>query len=118
MAVFTDIGGLNMCRGLSGCVGAIVAAEAVTGEVGMINIRRDPARGCVTVVASVAAGYMRRILAFGDRAIVAGSTGTDHLCVVYPVCRREELTVVTVFTNVGRLDMCRTLADRSDTVVA
>ena len=62
----------------------------------------------MAVIAGVAATNMGSVLAFGDRAVVAGVAGTYYLGVIHPVCRCEELTVMTVFTN-GRLYMCRTL---------
>jgi len=118
VAVLTKISGLNMRRSLAGRVRTIVAAQAVIGDIDMVNVGGNPARRRMAVIAGVAATNMGRVLAFGDRTVVAGVAGTQHLGVVNPVCRREELTVMTVFTNVGRLDVCRILAGCSDTVMA
>jgi len=105
VAVLTKISGLNMRRSLAGRVRTIVAAQAVIGDIDMVNVGGNPARRRMAVIAGVAATNMGRVLAFGDRTVVAGVAGTQHLGVVNPVCRREELTVMTVFTNVGRLDV-------------
>ena len=44
-------------------VGAVVAAEAVSGDVHVIEIRRYPRDGGVTIIAIIAALYVRRMLA-------------------------------------------------------
>jgi hypothetical protein len=48
---------------LARSVGAVVAAEAVSGDVHVIEIRRYPRDGGVTVIAIIAARYVRRMLA-------------------------------------------------------
>jgi len=40
MAVFADIAGLNMCRGLAGRLGAVMAVDAVTRNVDVVEIGR------------------------------------------------------------------------------
>ncbi len=118
VAVLTNISGLNMRRDLAGRIHAIVTAEAVIADIDMLDVGRSPARCRMAVIAGIAATYMGGVLAFGDRSVVTGAAGTYYLSVIHPVRRCEGRTVMTVFTNVGRLDMCRILAGRSDTVMA
>ena len=51
-------------------------------------------------------------------AVMARTTSSQDLSVVDPVCRREDVRIVTIFANVGRLYVRRTFADRIDTIVA
>ena len=76
VAVLTKIGGLNMRRSLAGRVRTIVAAQAVIGDIDMVNVGGNPAGGRMAVIAGVAAINMGRVLAFGDRTVVAGVAGT------------------------------------------
>lgn len=45
MTIFANIRGLNMSCILTGRVSAVVAARAVAGDIDMIEVGRDPARG-------------------------------------------------------------------------
>jgi len=40
MAVFANVGGLYVCRGLAGGVGAVMAVDAVTRDVNVIEVGR------------------------------------------------------------------------------
>lgn len=71
MTVFADVAGLNMRRIFANGVGAVVTAETVTSNIEVIEIRRNPAGARVAVIAGVCAGDVCRILASGNRAIVA-----------------------------------------------
>ncbi len=79
VTVLADIRCLNVCRILANRVRAIVTAGAVTGDIHVIEIRRQPADRTVTVVAGVTARNMRRMFANCGDAIVAGVACTDHL---------------------------------------
>lgn len=54
----------------------------------------------MTVITIFAAGNMRRVLPGGNRAIVAGRTGSDDLGMIDSVRWRPDNVVMTVFANV------------------
>jgi len=72
----------------------------------------------VTVVAIVATGDMRRVLACRNDAVVAGAAGTDNLGVVHGVSRNPDIGVMAVFANFRGQNVCRVFAGRLNTVVA
>ena len=87
MAVLTNIGRQRVIRALTSCIGAVVAADAVIGDVGVIKVRRHPGNCCMAVVAIVTARDMSRVFASGDRAVVTGDAGADHLRVINRIDR-------------------------------
>ena len=107
-----------MRRVLAGGVSAVVAAEAIAGDVGVIEVGRDPRIGCMAVVAIFATCNMRWVLARRYVAIVTGATGSEDLNVIYRISRRPDNVVVAVFADVGRRDVHRVLACRISTVMA
>jgi len=107
MAVLTNVGGQDMCRMLAGGIGAVMAADAVIGDVGVIEVGRCR----MAIITVVATGDMRRVLALGRVAIVAREAGADDLRVIDHVCRRKRHNIVTVFANHGRIDVSRVFAD-------
>ena len=52
------------------------------------------------------------------RAVVAGTAGTQYLCVVNRCDRHKQIGVVTVFANVRCLHVRRTFSDRFRAIVA
>lgn len=72
----------------------------------------------MTVVAIDAARYMRGALSDSRDTVMAAPTGADDLRMVYVKGRFKYGGVVTVFTNIAGLNVCRALADRSRAVVA
>ena len=118
VAVLADVGRVDMRRVLAHRVGAVMAAHAVVRDVGVVKVGRYPGIRCMTIVAVIAARYVRRILTFGRDPIVAGEAGADHLCVIHHVGRRKGHVVVAVLTDIGRIDMRRVLAHCFDAVVA
>ena len=56
---------------------------------GVIKRRRNPAIGCMAVVAIVSARNMRRILAGGDRTVMAGRARADYVGMIYPISGRK-----------------------------
>ena len=118
VAVFTNIRRLNMCRVFADRLSAVMAAETVTDDVYVIEIRGQPACCAVTVVAGVAAGYVRRVLAGGNDAVVAGGTTSNHLRVIDGHDGRKHIRGVAVVTDIRRLDVCRVLTGCVRTVVA
>ena len=118
VAVLTDIGRIAMCRVLTGCIGAVVAAEAVVRDVRVIEVSRDPRGRRVAVVAIVTARYVRRVLAGRDRTVMAGEASTDNLCMVHDVRGRPGNVVVAILAQVGRIDVRRVLTGRVGAVMA
>ena len=84
----------------------------------MVEVRRRPGHGRMTVIAVVAARQVSRVLAGCSDAIVAGSTATEHLRMVHGVYGLPGNRIVAVLTNVGRLHMGRVLAGSVSAVVA
>ena len=72
----------------------------------------------MTVIAVIAAGNVRRMLAGGNNAVMAGSTTADDLGVVDDQHGHEHGRTMAVFADIRCLNVCRVLADRLCTVVA
>jgi hypothetical protein len=79
VAIFTDIGRIDMRDVLSLGRCAVVTAEAVCGYRGMIKIRGQPGIRRVAVIADIAAGDMVCVLTRRGAAIVATRTKSQHL---------------------------------------
>ena len=90
VARLAKVCGLDMCRVLPDCGRAVVAAEAVVGDVYVIEVGGHPTSRSVAIVTGVRAGNMRRVLANGDRAVVAIETGANNLGVINPVRGYEQ----------------------------
>jgi len=71
----------------------------------------------MTVVAGVAARDVRRILARCDRSIMAGSAGSNNLCVINKKGRAPYRCGMAVFATIGRLDVGEALASSCIAVV-
>ena len=117
MAVLANIGRLYVGRSLAGRLGAVVTVNAITADVDMIEVRRNPGLGSVAVITSNTTVDVGRVFAGRNGAIVAGTTTTDDLGVVDRGCRNPKRTIVAVFTNVGRLYMGWTLARGGGAIV-
>jgi len=63
VAVFADVAGLDVRRGLARCLGTVMAAEAIARDIDVIEVRGHPAGCRMAVIAVVAACNMSRILA-------------------------------------------------------
>ena len=118
MAGLAGVCRVCMQRVLARCISAVMAAEAIVDNIRVFERGRYPACGCVTVIAGVATTDMRRILTFGDRAVMAGVTGADNLGVIYPVCRRENGSVMAVIASIAGVQVLRVLARCNRAVVA
>ena len=118
VAVFANIGRRYVRRVLAGCIRAVVTAETVVGDVDVIEVGRDPRDCRMAVIAVVAAGDMRGMLAGCGVAIVAGHAGSEHVGVVHHVSRRPGHVVVAVLADVRRGDVRRVLAGCISAVVA
>ena len=71
----------------------------------------------MTVIAVVAAGDVRRILAGGSIAVVAGAATSQNLRVIDGERRHKRISSVAVRTYISCIDVCRALTDCFDTVV-
>ena len=71
MAIFTDIARQYVILILADRICPVVTANAIGGVVGMIEGCRHPTVGRMTGIAIVAACDMRRILADGNRIVMA-----------------------------------------------
>jgi len=72
----------------------------------------------MTVIAGIATGDMREILAGGSNAIVTGAATTDHLGVIDRIDRHPDVGVMAVFANIARLNMCEVLTGCVRAIVA
>jgi hypothetical protein len=118
MAVFTDVGRSNVSSVLARRASTVMATDAVANDAGVIKIGGNPGNRRVAVVAVIAALHVRRILARGDRAVMAGSAAAGYLSMVDGISGRPERVVVAVLTNIGRIDVRRILAASFGAVVA
>ena len=71
-----------MCLGLAGRFNAIVATDAVARDVYVIEVGRNPPACPVTVVAGVAAGDMRRVLAGCADTVMTSHAVADNATMV------------------------------------
>jgi len=118
VTVLANVTGLHMLWVLAGRFHAVVAVDAIAGDVHVIEIRWKPASRRMTVVAGIAAGYVRLVLAGRSDAVMTGAASANDLCVVDCVDRRKHVRVVAVFTDVAGLNMHRILAHGVCSVVA
>ena len=112
MAVDAQISRTDVRQVLADGIGAIVATDALTRDVGVVEVGRSPRRSRMAIVAGVAARKMRRVLAGCNNAIVAGEAGPDDLRMVHCIGRHPGNAAVAIFANVTRIDVRRVLAGR------
>ena len=117
VAVLADIGGIDMRWMFARRIGAVMAADAVGGDVGVIEVGRGPRTGCVAVVAVIATNKVGRMLARGGGAVMAGETGANNLRVIDHVGRHERHDIVAVFADHSGVDVCRILPDGLDAIM-
>jgi len=119
VAVLAHIGRLNVGCRFAKRIDIVVATNAVTDDVVVVEVCGDPAVSRVAVVATVAAYNMGGTLAECRRTIVAAIASAEHLQMIDARHdRRKSDDCVTVFTDVRSLNMRCWLADRIHIVVA
>lgn len=118
VAILANVGHENVVLASAGGVGAVVAADTVAGNIGVIKVGRYPCGGRMTVIAVVTRRDVRWILARCDGAVVTGAAGADDLRMVHKICRCPHSIVVAVLANVGGLDVGRVLPGCIGAVVA
>lgn len=72
VTIFANICGLDVRGVFANRIVPVVAAETVVDYVRVIKRRRNPASRRMAVITSIAAAYVRWMLACSGRAIVAG----------------------------------------------
>ena len=117
VAILTNIGGIDVRWILARRIGAVMAADAVVGDVRVIEVGRDPRVGRMSVFAVVAAGDVGRVLAFGRVAIMAGEAGANDLRMIDHVGGYKRHDVVAVFADHSGVDVCRILPDGLDAIM-
>jgi len=118
MTIFADIRRLNVRQTLTGCIGTIVATDAVAADVDVIEVGGNPADRTVTVIAGIFAGDMRCVLATGDNAIMTRPAIAYDLCVIHRYDRDERSARMTILAHVGCQNVFRVLVGCIDTVMA
>lgn len=117
VAVFANRRRAYMRGRLARCIGTIMAAGAIAGDVHMVEIGRQPGDRRVTVVAVVAARNVRRVFAGCGNAIMTGPAGSEYLSVVNCESGFECRRTMAVLAYVARLYVRRALTDGTRTVV-
>ena len=117
VAVFTAVTGLDVCRVLAGRIHAVVAVNAISSDVQMIEIGRQPPRRGMAIVTRIFARQMIQVFARRDNAVMAGTARTDYLHVIDNVYRGEGIRIVAVLTNNGCLYVSRVLTCRGGSIV-
>ena len=64
------------------CCNAVVAVAAIAGDAGVIEVSGHPAVGCMTIVTSIAAINMCRVLTRGRHSVVTATTAANYLRVI------------------------------------
>ena len=103
VAVLADVARVDVRRWFAGSVDTVMAVDAGAGDADVLEVRGQPARRRVTVVAVVAAVDMPDVLARCSEAIVTGSADSEYLEVIHGLDRRPGIRAVTVRTDLGRL---------------
>ena len=72
----------------------------------------------MAVLSGITTCNMRRVLAGGGDAVMAGIAGSNDLRVINGHHRREHIRGVAVFTEIRRLNVCRVFAGSICAIVA
>ena len=118
MAVFADVGRLNVPRRLADRIVVVVTTGAVCRETVMIEVRRQPAVARVAVVTAITARDVILGSTESDGVVVAARTAALDLQVIDLSFRREGRDRVAVFADISCRNMVLWLADRFNVVVA
>ena len=118
MAVFANIGCLNMREALAGGFDTVVTTDTVAGDSYVIEIGRQPASRRVTIVTISAARDMCGVFAGCSNSVMTGAAAAQHLCVIYRIHGCPHVAVVAVLTDVRCLNVGQILARRVQPIVA
>jgi len=118
VAAFAEVGRVEVRqRVLARRADTVVAADAIAGDVDVVEVGWQPARGRVAVVAGVAGLDVVGVLARGCGSIVTGATQSHDLQMVDGYCRGPLDAVVAVSADVGRVDVRRVFAGGYSAIV-
>ena len=117
VTIFADVGRLRVQWTLASRVCSVVAAYTVVDDVRVVEVGWQPRDGGVAVVAIVAAGNMRRMLANRYYTVMAGAAGADDLRMVNRKCRNPGVWCMAIFADNTGKNMVGVLAGRVCTVV-
>lgn len=95
-----------------------MAARAIVGDIGVVEIRWQPAGGRVAIVAIIAAGNMRWMSSGRLHPVVTTAARAKNLGVINGKDRREDVSGMAVLAYVGRLHMRGSLTGGIGAVVA
>lgn len=118
VAIFADVGCLDVGRSLADGIGAVVATNAVIHDVDVVEVGGQPRDCRVAVIAVNAARDMRWVFAGRYCAVMTGAAGANDLGVVDEVGRYPDVRGMTVFAHIGRLDVRQVLARSVGAVMA
>ena len=103
VAIFADVGGLRVQWTLAGRVCSVMAADAVVDNVRVVKIRGQPRDSSMAVVAIIAAGDMRWMLANGYHTIMTRAASPNNLSVVDSKGRNPGVRCMAIFAyNAGK----------------
>ena len=88
-----------MRRRFTDRIDGVVATDAITRDVVVIEVGRYEARGRVAVLAGIATQNMIRILAYRDRVVVTARAGPQYLQMIDASHGREADDAVAVFAD-------------------
>jgi len=84
----------------------------------VVEVRRQPGDGAVTVIAGVAAGNVCLVFAACGGAVMTGAASSQYLGVIDGHHRGPEIRGVAIFADVRRLNVRSILAGRLRAVMA
>ena len=105
MAVFTDTGGIDMRRILAFSGGAIVTADTISDDVGMIESSRQPGVRAMTGFTLVTALRMTHRFAGPCDAVVTTAATADHLGMIDAADRTPGRLQMTILAQAGAQNM-------------
>ena len=117
VAVFTAVTCLDVCRVLAGRIHTVVAVNAISSDVQMIEIGGQPPRRGMAIVTRIWARQMIQVFARRDNAVMAGTARADNLHMINNVHRGEGIRIVAVLTNNACLYVSRVLTCRGGSIV-
>lgn len=118
MATLAHITRLDMGGMLTRCRGAVMAAEAVTRNRGVIEVRRYPGIGRMTEIAGVIAGNMVRRLTRCGGAVMTAETGADHIGMINPNHRYPSRVAMAILAHIRGEDVRGVFTSRYRAIMA
>ena len=95
----------------------MAVTTTLRGDVRVIEVRRNPTGGTMTIVTLRGGRQVIEILAHGRDAIVAAATATQYLEVIHCHRRVPDVGTVTILADIGRADMVKALTGGRHAIV-